>query len=152
MDIHEKLKQAGLTGNQTKVYLELTKKGELSANQLSKNLGLDRTLTYTILNNLVEKGQISHITKENKKFFKVANPENLLNPIKSKEVIILDLIKELSKIKSKEQIETDINIYEGREGIRTLMKLIFKEKELLSFGGTGRAYDLLYEAQHLQNN
>ena len=146
MDINEKLKQAGLTGNESKVYLELVKKGKLSANQLAKNLSLDRTLTYTILNNLVGKGQVSYTIKGNKKFFNVANPENLLNKIKSKEIIVLDLIKELNKIKSKKQVETDINIYEGPEGIRILMKLMFKEKELLSFGGTGRAYDLLYEA------
>jgi len=66
MDTLEKLQQAGLTGNESRVYLELVKKGELSANQIAKNLGMDRTLTYTVLNHLVEKGQTSYIIKENK--------------------------------------------------------------------------------------
>jgi len=145
MDIYEKLQQAGLTGNEAKVYLELLKKGELSANQIAKNIGMDRTLTYTVLNHLIEKGQVNYVVKEKKKIFSCSNPENLLNPIKSKEIFISDLIKELKKIKTKKQEEIQINVYEGKEGVRTLMREIIKTKQFLAFGGTGRAYDLLYE-------
>ena len=131
MNTNEKLQQAGLTGNEAKVYLELAKKRQLSANQLAKNLSLDRTLTYTILNHLIEKGQVNYIVKENKKFFSVAPPENLLNPIKSKETIIQDLIQELQKIESSEQQETTINVYEGDQGVRILLRLIQDEKEFI---------------------
>jgi len=145
MDINEKLQQAGLTGNESKVYLELIKKGESSANQLAKNLGLDRTLTYTILNHLIEKGQINYIIKENKKFFNISSPESLINPIKAKQLLILDLIKDLKKIKSKKQEETEIKVYEGKEGLRYFMNLAIKQKEFCSFGATGRAYYEFYE-------
>lgn len=145
MDIYEKLQQAGLTGNEAKVYLELLKKTELSANQVAKNIGMDRTLTYTVLNHLIEKGQVSYVVKANKKIFSCSSPENLLNPIKSKEVLVLDLIKELSKIKTEKQEQLEVNVYEGKEGFRTFMNIAIKEKEMLAFGGTGRAYDLLYE-------
>lgn len=145
MEIYEKLQQAGLTGNGARVYLELLKKGELSANQISKNIGMDRTLAYTVLNHLIEKGQVNYIVKANKKVFSCSNPENLLNPIKSKEILILDLIKELKTIKPEKSAKTEINVYEGKEGMRTLMREIVKAKQFLAFGGTGRAYDLLYE-------
>jgi len=145
MEIQEKLKEAGLTGNEAKVYIELIKSGELAANQIAKNIGIDRTLTYTVLNHLIEKGQISYIVKTNKKIFSCSNPENLINPLKAKEILIVDLIKELKKIKIQEQQQTEINVYEGKEGIRTLIKLMIKEEKFLAFGGTGRAYDLLYE-------
>jgi len=143
--LQEKLTQSGLTRNESKVYLELTKHKELSANQIAKNLGIDRTLTYTILNHLIEKGQISYIIKEKIKLFKAESPENLLNPLKEKEFVIKDLIKELSKIKSKEKTNYEVKIFEGKEGLRTLMKLIVEHKSFLSWGATGRAYDILYE-------
>lgn len=149
MDIYEKLGKAGLTGNEAKVYLELLKKGQLSANQIAKNLGIDRTLTYTILNHLIEKGQISYVVRENKKFFSCADPENLLNSIKTTEVVVLDLIKELKTLKKEEQQQTKINVYEGKEGLRVMNKLAIKEKEFCSFGSTGRAYFKLYEVPHL---
>ena len=145
MDINEKLKEAGLTGNEAKVYLELLERGELSANQIAKNIGMDRTLAYTVLNHLIEKGQASYIIKKGKKFFNCSNPQNLLNQIKAKEVLVSDLITELKKIKVKEQAKTEINVYEGKEGIRALIREIIKEKQVLSYGGTGKAYDLLYE-------
>ncbi len=145
MEVYEKLQQAGLTGNEAKVYLELLKKGELSANQIAKNIGMDRTLAYTVLNHLIEKGQVNYTFKKNKKIFSCSNPESLLNPIKSKEILIVDLIKELKIIKPEKAAKTEINVYEGKEGIRTLMRDIVKAKQFLAFGGTGRAYDLLYE-------
>lgn len=144
-NILENLKEAGLTGNEAKVYYELVKKGELTANQVSKNLGLDRSLSYTILNNLIEKGQVSYIIKDNKKLFSAASPENLLNSIKKKEAKIKDLIPELEKIKVFTESEQEIKIYEGKEGLRNLVTLAFKEKDYCAFGATGWAYSQLYE-------
>ena len=66
MEFEDKLREAGLTGNESKVYYELLKKGQLSANQLAKNIGMDRTLTYTVLNHLIEKGMVSYTIKSNK--------------------------------------------------------------------------------------
>jgi len=144
-NILDRLKEAGLTGNETKVYYELLKKGELVANNIAKNIGLDRTLTYTILNNLIEKGQVSYIIKEKKKFFSVTDPDNLLNSIKRKEIIVKDLIPELKKIKTLTQTEQEIKVYEGKEGLRSLINLILKEKEFSVFGSTGWNYFQLYE-------
>ncbi len=145
MEIIEKLQEAGLTGNEAKVYLELVKKGELSANQIAKNLGIDRTLTYTLLNHLIEKGQISYIIKEKKKFFSCSSPENLLNSLKSKEIVISDLIQELKKIKTEEKQDIAVKIYEGKEGIKTFVNLALKEKEFCAFGSTGLMFFSLYE-------
>jgi HTH-type transcriptional regulator, sugar sensing transcriptional regulator len=147
MNIQEKLQAAGLTGNESKVYLELIKKGELSANQIARNLGIDRTLSYNILNHLIEKGHVSYIIKENKKLFSTAEPQSLLNPIKSKETMILDLIGELGKIKKESSQEVEIKVFEGKEGIRTLFRTFLKSASSFdSFGATGRAYEALYEA------
>ncbi len=146
-ELKEKLTKAGLTGNESKVYLELLKHEELAANELAKKLSIDRTLTYTILNHLIEKGLVSYIIKQNKKFFKAEKPENLLNPIKKKEFFVKDLISELNKIQKETITPYEIKIFEGKEGLRTLMHLVLKHKHFFSFGGTGRVYDQLYEMQ-----
>src|SRR6056297_533065 len=150
--LKEKLNKAGLTGNESKVYLELLKHNELGANELSKKVSMDRTLTYTVLNHLIEKGLISYIIKKNKKFFKAESPENLLNPIKEKEFFTKDLISELNKIQKTSKKDYEIKVHEGKEGLRNLMNLILKYKQFLSFGGTGRAYDQLYEMQAIVKN
>jgi len=145
MDIYEKLREAGLTGNEAKVYLELSKKGQLTANNIAKNISMDRTLTYTVLNHLIEKGQVSYVIKEGKKYFSCSNPEALLNQIKSKEAIISDLIKELNEIKTEKSQDVEINVYEGKAGIRTFINLALKQKNFCAYGSTGKAYYQLYE-------
>ncbi|MFT4303674.1 MAG: TrmB family transcriptional regulator [Candidatus Woesearchaeota archaeon] len=149
MELIEKLQKAGLTGNEAKVYLLLTKKGILSANGIAKQLSMDRTLTYTVLNHLIKKGQVSYVIKEKKKFFTACEAENLINPIRSTEILVNELIKEIKTIKKEDNQEIEINIYEGKQAIRNWYNLFIKYKEMLAFGATGRAYDSLYEAPAL---
>ncbi|MBL7147475.1 MAG: helix-turn-helix domain-containing protein [Nanoarchaeota archaeon] len=150
MEILQKLKESGVPENQAKVYLELFKKGSTSANELSKKVGLDRTLTYQILNNLIEKGLVNYIIKENKKFFETADPDNLLRPIKEKEKITDDLIKELRSIKILQENEQEVKIYEGKKGLMTFFNDIIHSKNICIFGATGRSYDVLkFEVPHI---
>ncbi|MFH1501262.1 MAG: helix-turn-helix domain-containing protein [archaeon] len=145
MDINDKLKEAGLTGNESKVYLELLKKKELSANEIARSISMDRTLAYTVLNHLIEKGHVSYVIKKGKKTFSCSDPESLLNQIMAKEVMVIDLIKDLKKIKTEKQEKFEINVYEGKEGIRTVIRLMLSVGELNVFGSTGRAFFHLYE-------
>ena len=107
-EFEDKLRIAGLTGNEAKVYAQLLKKGSLSANELAKKIGIDRTLTYTVLNHLIERGLVNYVIKKNKKFFEAADPENLLNPIKEKEAFIKDLIPELRRIEKLKEVTQEI--------------------------------------------
>lgn len=143
--IEEKLQICGLTRNEAKVYLGLLKLGSINGSKLAKKISFDRTLTYQILNNLVEKGLVHYIIKEHKKYFEASDPKNLLNSLKEKESFINDTLPELKSIEKIKEGEQEINIYEGIEGLRSLMREIIKEKCFCSFGATGRAYDVLYE-------
>ena len=145
MELIEKLHVSGLTGNEAKVYLELLKIGESSANEIAKNIGMDRTLAYTVLNNLIEKGQVNYVIKKGKKIFSCSSLDNLLTSVKSKELLINGLIKELRSLEKKDSERTKIEIYEGKEGLRTIINLMRRHKSLCFFGATGRAYDYLYE-------
>ncbi len=148
-EILEKLRKSGLTGNESKVYYELLKSGQISANQIAKNIGMDRTLTYTVLNHLIEKGMTSYIIQDNKKLFNASSPENLLNPIKEKEAYIENILPDLKLIKKQVETNQEISVYDGKEGTRAFSRLIMKHKKFDSFGATGRAYDLLVEAPRL---
>lgn len=141
--IQEKLKQIGLSGNEAKIYLELLKRGSVNGSTLAKKAGLDRTLTYQVLNNLVEKGLANYLIKEHKKYFSVTNPENLLRVVKEQEYLIQNLIPELKKIKTLEEIEQLMEIYEGISGLKVLYEEILNTKELCFFGATGKSYDVL---------
>jgi len=146
MEINEMLKEAGLAGNESKIYLELLKKGELNANKISRSISMDRTLTYTVLNHLIDKGFVNYKIKEGKKLFKASDPGIFLTNLRKEEIIINELIEKLGKIKKDQSNDYEVTIYEGIEGIRPVSRIMLEYKRIDSFGATGRVYDLLYES------
>ncbi len=144
-EVLNNLKNADLTLNEAKTYTTLLKFKELNANTLAKKTKIDRSLTYNILNKLLEKGLVNYKIKESKKYFTASKPENLLNNLKEKESIIKKIIPTLEKIQQTDENEYSINIYEGKAGLRSWINLILKEKEYLCFGITGKSYYELYE-------
>jgi len=148
----DQLRELGLNENQAKVYIELTKRGSISAGELAKKLGINRSLTYIVLNSLVEKGLASHVTKNHKRFFSAAKPENIVRLVKEKEQIARGLLPELKNLEKIKEDEQRINVFEGKEGLKTFYEEILnsREKDLCFFGATGRSYEVLkYRMPHI---
>jgi len=96
--INENLVQYGLTPNQSKVYLYLTKTGEKTASAISKNLNIPRTESYHLLNSLEQKGIIFSIFGKPTKFNSVSIDEALTIIIDNEKKRISDLELKKEKI------------------------------------------------------
>ena len=97
------LQKLGVSPNQTKIYLCLTKMGPKTASQLSKILDFPRTETYHILKTLQEKGFVSTIKQKPLKFVSVSL-ENFLEKKINLEKIKIKKLEETLKIIKKLQI------------------------------------------------
>ncbi|MGD2107735.1 MAG: helix-turn-helix domain-containing protein [Nitrosopumilaceae archaeon] len=94
------LSKFGLSPNQSKVYLSLTKDGPRTASQLSKSLDIPRTEIYHLLKTLRRKGCVETINQKPMKFGPIMI-ENFLektidierNKIKNLEKILFTLKK-----------------------------------------------------------
>ena len=143
--INENLVQYGLTPNQSKVYLYLTKTGEKTASAISKNLNIPRTESYHLLNSLEQKGIIFSIFGKPTKFNSVSIEEALTIIIDSEKKRISDLELKKAKILTlwetvpKYVDESDnadgnkFQILQGRNSILVKMDRMVKtaEKEVL---------------------
>jgi len=150
MEIKE-LIDLGLTKHQADVYLELIKKPGQTGGKLAKKLALDRSFTYGILNSLVDKGLVSYITKENKRFFQPADPDNLLKEIEEKRNKALKIVKELKLIKKNKKDELSVNVYEGKAGLKAFARDFLDSKDFCHLGGGGKmsAFEVLrFEFPH----
>ena len=96
--INESLIHYGLTPNQSKVYLYLTKTGEKTASGISKNLNIPRTESYHLLNSLEQKGIIFSIFGKPTKFNSVPIDDALTIIIDNEKNRILDLELKKEKI------------------------------------------------------
>ncbi|MBI2671786.1 hypothetical protein HYX16_02535 [Candidatus Woesearchaeota archaeon] len=152
VELTKKLEEAGLCGKEAVVYVALLKEGPISGGDLAKRLGMDRTHTYNVLSNLVNKGLAGHIVFENKRHFQAASPNNLLNQIQQKEQVIKTTLPELIKLEKIQSQPAIVQVLEGKPGLRTLIRRLLesKSKEIVVYGGTGKSYDVLkYEMPHV---
>ena len=83
------LKQAGLTENETKVYLALIESGPNLAGQISRKTGLHRRSVYDVTEMLIKKGLIGYILKNNRRYFEASNPNRILELSYKKKKIFL---------------------------------------------------------------
>ncbi|MDO8740702.1 MAG: helix-turn-helix domain-containing protein [Candidatus Woesearchaeota archaeon] len=140
------LKSLGLSDKEAKTYIVLLELGPSLASEVSKKTDIPRTFTYDILNELIKKGLASYFIKENRKYFRATDPENLKTVIEQQKRIQLSLISEalpeLNEIKFKEAEEKPkVELYEGKEGVKTILNDILntRPKEILVYGGVGQS-------------
>ena len=130
----EVLLELGLNKTEVKVILTLLKSGESTITEISRNSGLHRANVYETIEKLKDKSLINHIKKNNKKYFHAADPSNLLNMVKQKEMALQNILPQLEidyKLASKSSVE----IAEGVAGIRNVMQhYIKKGDDIYDFG------------------
>src|SRR3989344_3540993 len=102
MDI-QKLIEIGFSENQAKVYVMLFKKPGRGAGEISKELSLDRSFVYNLLESLIKKGFIYSSLVKNKKIFYPENPNKIIEDIKEKETKAEDIVSELLKINKEDK-------------------------------------------------
>jgi len=134
----EKLVKTGLAESESKVYLALLDLGEALAGEISKKAQLNRTTVYDSLERLIEKGLVTFLISANRKIFKPASPENLLDSIKEKEKLVEQILPSLNQIYKSSKKEEETNIFKGRKGIKTILNNVLKIKEFVAFGSSGK--------------
>ena len=153
----------GLSNREAEAYYELLQVDELLASELSERTKESRTNTYDTLNSLIKKGLVGYVIKNNRKYFIATNPKKLLDwidlrkeEIERKKEVVKKLIPELTKLRLPKEKKVAIEVYEGKEGLRTMFKETIEssketKKEFLIFGaiaGTLRELDPIYHERY----
>lgn len=128
---HEKilhtLENLGLGKKEAKVYITLLGLGKATATKLAERAGITRTLIYEITAKLMEKGLVSSIVKEGVKHFSAADPESLLDDLEKKKENITEVMPYLKSIQGTTKEETKVEVFRGRKGINSILKMIIAD-------------------------
>lgn len=136
----EILKEIGLTETEVKIYINLLEIGPSLASIISKKANVERAVTYHILEKLIQKGIVSYVIKENRKYFNASEPEKLKDLLIEKEDLLNDLIPNLIKIRKPEEQPFSIEVFRGKEGFKTVMNDLIKDKKpyyIIGYTGKG---------------
>jgi len=120
----ELLKELGLTGNEAKTYLALCALGPSVVSDIAEKAGVHRALTYATLARLAEKGLVSQMTKDKKKWFEAAPPQRLNVIMAEREKRLGDGLSTLSEQLSKIyriSARPTVEVYTGVEGLKTVL-------------------------------
>lgn len=150
----EPLQELGLTQGEIKVYEALNKIGETTTGPLADEAEVSVSKVYEILNRLAKKGLVSHIIKQNTRYYKAADPNRLLVYLQEKQASLQSQEQELKKIITELEVQQQIHtteetaqIYDGLKGIQTArersLKIMKKGDEMYIIGIARTPYDRL---------
>lgn len=139
----EMLESAGLSKNETKVYLALLRLKSALAGEIAKKSGVHRRNVYDVLEKLIEKGLVSYVMQGSRRYFQAENPKRLVDIMKNKEEQIRSVLPDLRKMYEGKKKE-EARIFRGRAGLRAVLDdQIDSGKEILVFGTYGKFDSIL---------
>ncbi len=142
----ENLKKFGISEKEAKVYLACLELGDSLASEISLKSNLPRTLIYDLLERLTNLGLISYTIKQNKKHFVAADPKELVRIIKEKETAVKNILPGLELLQKIKGIKRPkVEIYEGKEGMKTVMNDILRSnaKEFYGYGSSRSSFEII---------
>jgi sugar-specific transcriptional regulator TrmB len=119
----------GFTQNEARLYSYLVEAGRLSAYALAKKLSLPRSTVYSVLGVLEHKGLVRKEPVKGTWWYRVDNPEDLLEIFEKEESVLLRkkqlatiLVKELKQVfKTKSNAIPRLEYYEGKANIEKFL-------------------------------
>src|SRR3989338_3652213 len=117
----------GLNNNEIKVYKACLELGSCSVTRIGERSCVYRTLTYEILKSLTEKGLVSSVVRDKKKYFEAASPKQFLRILKEKEKAIKKVMPNMLNLQQTVKTKPSITMYQGKEGIKAVLEMMLHE-------------------------
>ncbi len=138
------LESAGLTKLEIKVYLAILDLGSALVGVISRKSGAHRRSVYDVLDRLIEKGLVSYILTNNRRYYQATNPERLTELIKEKQNNIAEILPELMLKFNLAKEKQETNFFRGKEGLKTIFYDQLNEgKTICIIGGSEQAAEVI---------
>lgn len=122
MDIKKTLSELGLNKTKADVYLAALELGSGTAQQIADKLGIPRTTVHEILQQLVNKGLVSFVSKGRKRTYNADPPAKLKSLIKEQENKLDEIMPELKLLFNVASVKPKVRFFEGLEGVKAVFK------------------------------
>ncbi len=136
MDMIEVLEKLGLNEKQASVYVALLELGTASVYGIAQKAGIKRPTTYLVLDELKQKGLVNVIPRNKKILYAAESPEQLSFDLKKKQDLLSHSLPQLLASFNKRKDKPQVQLYEGKEGVRQVYEKIFNSGGVSLFGTT----------------
>ncbi len=157
------LKEIGLTEGEIKVYLALLKLGVSTSGPIIEESRVSRSIIYSILEKLIQKGLVSYIYKDKTKHFQASNPESLkdyaderIKLLGKSKIELHNILPHLLSLKNSAK-ESSVQVYEGSKGLQVAHEHTYSKLKkgdeyyyLGIFSFQEEKYHLYWQRDHLR--
>jgi sugar-specific transcriptional regulator TrmB len=138
------LEELGLTSSEAKIYLVLLEQGASLAGIISRNTGIHRRSVYDAIERLIQKGLVSYIKSNNRKYFEAVDPERLMEIIHKREEDIKSVLPELKMLQKMREGKNETLFFRGKAALKSAFDdQLDKAKEICIWGATAKANEIL---------
>jgi len=156
------LKQLGLSYHEANLYVTLLESGPVNVREIAKLVDIKRTTTYFYIEQLLEKGLITRITKGSQKLFCANQPNENIQRLAAKKIETANKIQSAlpdiltvvnnSLQQRNETNETTIKYYKGKNGVINIFEDFLQAKEIRSFANVTEFADVFPENFQIIDN
>lgn len=129
------LGQVGLNDREVKVYLAALELGESTVLPIANKASVKRTYCYDILADLEKKHFVTHIEKNGRRRYVVADPKNIEKTIKDHITNFQTILPELSALYKPNKEKPSVRFYEGPKEVARIYEEVEKAKQILVYCG-----------------
>jgi sugar-specific transcriptional regulator TrmB len=112
----------GYTEKQAAVYLTLLELGDVLPSTIARQAGLKRPTVYVILEQLKERGLVSHTKRKNSTYYRAVDPQALLDDQKRKYRRLQESLPALMGMRQRYEVTPQMAVFEGPDGIIQVME------------------------------
>lgn len=125
-DISSILHSLGLPDSEVRVYLTALEKGSQPASALSKVTKLSRQSTYCALESLIDRGLVSSVIRDNKRYFAAEHPSKLVGLAARQQEKLAEQVADLKRALPELELRVGgerpvVKMFEGKEGLKATM-------------------------------
>ena len=121
MDVRTVLAELGLSEGEIAVYVALLKLGSSPVSAIKEETTLHRTTIYDFVEKLLNKGLINYVVHNNVKYYNATEPQKLVEFLKEKQDHLQQILPELTALTKFRKEEVKVEVYKGKEGLKTVM-------------------------------
>lgn len=120
-NLEEALGRIGIAGKRARFYLAALELGEAPVHAIAQKAGITRTTAYDVLSRLLREGLVSRVEKGARTHVAAEDPGRLLGVLDDRRRTVEDMLPELRSLLRRSSSRPRIRMYEGREGITTVL-------------------------------
>lgn len=133
----ESLQRIGWTETEADIYLQLIKKGSLTAIGIAKEIKIHRRTIYDNLNILTNKGFVTFYIEDGVKYFQANTPEILRKKEEEKIIEIESILPDLNYYYSNQMKNPHVELFKGLDATKTILYDMKKCKNTIYWLGGG---------------